>query len=633
MSEKYPGSEERKYPLPSPDSHPCSEERRYSLPPPESRPCSEEKRYPLPSSERLPYSEESRYPLPSSERQPHSKEKTYPLPLSEKSRSSLHGSSSWSPMNTRKSRSPEHYPERDLEDRESHYNLEETPWSKIGSALEAFTESNRRIRKQCQKERDPISQDALVGLFSTHARECELYLDKPDAHPDYFKEYRLFLDKKRDFIMKLGGDPGTYDYIKEWGKIWPSRLYDLFQKSWEVKKKECLSMISSKRKRSSSSSSSSRSPTPERVTKLSKNMASKPKKFSPKLEKKEALEDTKGMIPPRLEARKLREPNEQSQSVPYGEKVSSSQKLVKKKVVKIVEVLGILAYMKDKLGVLGVPVRVLYEKAVEMEKKGLNPNTLLEDEETGVLFATLSDKLNSLIKGGDGSAIQKAIIQEAHTLLLGLITEIDKIKRKDDTILHVNVAKIARLTKGKTISDTITNINYFLAYEGYSNVSKEDLENFYTSVKDEQLKFTESASSSQSNRFLSSPSGFDRAEQKTVESKIPGQGTKSSPSRDVGFSKLRAVKAFTSKFDTPVELDEEFFTGQKFLRPSDSVDNSRTEVTLKSTYVPHKHALPPPAPVISGIHNSSVLLKNSSSQSAQNPFCRTPFHSLQNSKQ
>ncbi|XP_066937888.1 uncharacterized protein [Macrobrachium rosenbergii] len=686
--ERHPRSEERRYPLPSPERHPRSEERRYPLPSPERHRRSEERRYPLPSPERHRRSEERRYPLPSPERHRRLEERRYPLPSPERiprsrtsrsplhgrrSRSPLHGRRSRSPLHRRRSRSslcrdrswsphyrgrsrysrsPENYrrtqrsPERGRENKESHYNLDEVPWSKTGSALEPFTESVRRIRKECQKEKDPIFRDALLDLFNTHVHECELYLHKPDAHPDYSKEYRLFLVKKRDSIMSLGGDPESFDYIKEWEQFWPPRMFELFQESWKSKKTQCLSMMTLKRKRSSSSSSSSRSPTPERKRKHSKKSLPKPEKkkvFDGNNIRKPmgSLEDTsdggcmQDLMLTRLESEKFRETSLQSQSLPYGEKVSS-QNVVKKKVLKVVEVLGILTYMKEKLGVYGLPVSILYEKAVEMEKKGLNPNTLLADEETATLFAMLSDKLSSQIEEGGGSTIQKAIILEAHALLLDLITEINEIKKKNKKNLPVNIAQIARLTLGKTISETVMIIKNFLFYEGCSNVTKDDLENIYMSVKDEQLKLTESASSSQNYRSIGSPSGFNRTEQKTVESKRPDQGLtnfvlpqdklneeffigkNSFSSRDVGLSKLATVKASTSKFDTPEELDEEFFTGKKFLKPSDSVDNERNETTLKPSYVPHRHKLPPPAPIISEIC-SSMLLKNSSLQPLQNP--------------
>ncbi|XP_066937890.1 uncharacterized protein [Macrobrachium rosenbergii] len=639
------------------DRRPRPEEKRYPVPSPEMRSRLEERRHPLPSPERHRHSEERRYPLPSPEKKRRPRKSRWsPLP-GRRSRSPLHRRRSRSPLSrgrSRYSRSPEHHPrtqrspERGRENRESHYNLDEVPWSKTSSALEPFTESVRRIRKECQKEKDPIFRDALLELFNTHVRECELYLRKPDAHPDYAKEYRLFLGKKRDSIMSLGGDPGSFDYLKEWGQFWPLRMFELFQKSWEANKTQCLSMMTSKRKRSSSSSSSSRSPTPERKRKRSKKKASKPEKSLPKPEKKKLSEGNnrwKPMGSPEdtldsgfmqdlmltiREPEKLGETSLQSQSLPYGEKVSS-QNVVKKKALKIVEVLGILTYMKEKLGVYGLPVSILYGKAVEMEKKGLNPNALLEDEETATLFAMLSNKLSSQIEEGGGSTIQKAITLEAHTLLLDLITEINEIKKKNNKNLRVNVAQVARLTLGKTISDTIMIIKSFLMYEGYSDVTKDDLENIYMSVKDEQLKLTESASSSQNYRSVGSPSGFNRTEQKTVESKRPDQGLtnivlpqdkmneeffagkNSFSSRDVGLSKASALK-----FDTPEELDEEFFTGKKFFKLGDSVDNERNEMILKPSYVPHKRKIAPPAPIISGIQ-SSVLLKNSSSQPLQNP--------------
>ncbi|XP_068221170.1 uncharacterized protein [Palaemon carinicauda] len=723
---KHPRLEERRYPIPSPERSTRPGERRYPFPSPERHPRSEERRYPFPSPERHPRSEERRYPLPSPERHPRGGERRYPNPSPERmhrsrtsrspewshrSRSPVHGKRrspynerSWSPMynersrsphyneRPRYSRSPERYPKTQRTPERSHeyrepYDSGEQPRLRSSGALDAFTKSIRKIRKQCQKEKDSVIRDALLDLFSTHVHECDLYLAKPDAHPDYSKEYRLFLEKKRGFIVSLGGDPDSYDYIKDWEKFWPTRMFDLFKESWESKKKQCTSMISSRRKRSpsssassrssrsSSSSRSSRSPSPDKKRKRSKNKVSRFEKISSNPHKKETGEGNSKWKPlgsfkdmddnsfiqdvelPRnsdimkklpktsldkatfpREPEKLKGPNVPSQSLPYDEKVTSALNVTKEG-VKVVEVLSILTYLKDKLGVLGLPVNILYDKAVKMEKKGLDPNTLLEDEETATLFCMLSDKLSSLVEEGDGSTIQKAIALEAHSLLLNLIDEIKGMKKKSDVKLQVNIAQIARLTMGKTISDTIITIKNFLVYEGYSDISKEDLEVIYMSVKDEQLKLTGSSTPSQISGSLSSQLRYEGPKQKSMvggstksnhsfknfmspEDELTEEffiGKRSFSDQDAtGLLKPSMARASTSKFDSRAELDEEFFTGKKFLKPKDSHNREITKQTEQATYIPHKHVLPPPAPIISGM-SSSQLFQNTSSNPPSAP--------------
>ena len=169
----------------------------------------------------------------------------------------------------------------------------------------------------------------------------------------------------------------------------------------------------------------------------------------------------------------------------------------KKESVEFVEILGILSYMKDKLGVYGVPVSVIYEKAVSLEKKGINPRILLDDKDTVTLLMLLSDKLTAFILEGGGSAIQKTIMLKAQSRLKTLLREDSDFNKKDDLNAEVNIGQIARLTVGKSIVETITTIKNFLISRGFSmfsNATKEELERIYELVKDEQLRISESMS-------------------------------------------------------------------------------------------------------------------------------------------
>lgn len=122
---------------------------------------------------------------------------------------------------------------------------------KIERKSDPVTIYKRRIKKiqeQCKKEKDPGIRRALLSLHEIHCRECLLYLRKPDAHPDYGKEYRMFAQQKAKSILEIRGDPYTFDYYLEWRKYWPLRMNELLEESWEIKKQKCINILSQKKK-------------------------------------------------------------------------------------------------------------------------------------------------------------------------------------------------------------------------------------------------------------------------------------------------------------------------------------------------------------------------------------------------
>ena len=227
-------------------------------------------------------------------------------------------------------------------------------------------------------------------------------------------------------------------------------------------------------------------------------------------------------------------------------RMTPSQNVIKKKTVKVLEVLSLLTCMKERLGSFGILVSKLHDKAVEMEKKALDPNSLMEDEETSTLFSMLSEKISSFIVESDGSAIQKAIMLEEQTLLLDMISEINEIKKKNNTKLPVDICQIARLTMGKTILETITTLKkLFCCFRAFLIYLKKN-QRIYMSVKDEQLKLADSAASSQNLRSMSV----------AVSDCI-------TPQRRILLESSKPSQSFTNIILPDGELREEFVSRQK----------------------------------------------------------------------
>ncbi|XP_045624116.2 uncharacterized protein [Procambarus clarkii] len=115
--------------------------------------------------------------------------------------------------------------------------------------------SSSRIREEydsSSERRDKYSSKnsvivcTLRSLREAHDEECDMYRKVPVTHPDYTKEFRAFVEKKREKIVSLGGDPYTYDMTKEWEIFWKSRIEDIFNECWAVKRDQCMSLLHNK---------------------------------------------------------------------------------------------------------------------------------------------------------------------------------------------------------------------------------------------------------------------------------------------------------------------------------------------------------------------------------------------------
>lgn len=146
--------------------------------------------------------------------------------------------------------------------------------------METFIKSMVSIKKECEAERDPVIRNALLALFKAHDHECTLYFKQPDAHPDYKKEYKMFVQRKTEIIMELGGNPNNVNFHDEWKVFWPVEMCHMFKVSWKEKKKQCLLMMTKRKNRlksKSSSDTSSSSDSDDSDPKKSKKLSKKKK--------------------------------------------------------------------------------------------------------------------------------------------------------------------------------------------------------------------------------------------------------------------------------------------------------------------------------------------------------------------
>ncbi|KAK4308496.1 hypothetical protein Pmani_019812 [Petrolisthes manimaculis] len=100
------------------------------------------------------------------------------------------------------------------------------------------------LRARCEQEGNPELRQALLGAWKDHERECLMFLLQPDIHPDYEKEYRLYINQQTKSLIEEGQIPDSFDYQLGWKNYWPGRMSKLFQESWENKVSKCMSKVS-----------------------------------------------------------------------------------------------------------------------------------------------------------------------------------------------------------------------------------------------------------------------------------------------------------------------------------------------------------------------------------------------------
>lgn len=379
-----------------------------------------------------------------------------------------------------------------------------------------FRLSSEKIRKQCERERDPAIRRALLSLFDAHDHECLLYLKQPDAHPDYNKEYRMFVQQKIKSIIELGGDPNTFNFHFEWRKYWPTRMNDLFRENWEMKMQQCTSFLSQKSNcfssesssdssSSSSTSSSSSDDSTDSDTREKKHRYSKRKKMlrscksttiSGRKEKKQEkkcwkpikkVEEGTDDLTLELDIKRFRERSESHSLDKFksSEQASFSLHLNDQNqgslAIQVVDVLKVLNHMKERFGELEKPFNTLYLKAVNMKENDLNSNEILEEEESCCVLEKLGEKLENLLEDENQTVIQKVITREAHERFKPLLLKI----REKSPFMGLDIGSIARITMGKDECETLTFIRNALLYQGHSSVANEKLMHIYLKVKEE----------------------------------------------------------------------------------------------------------------------------------------------------
>ncbi|XP_064086615.1 uncharacterized protein LOC135201549 [Macrobrachium nipponense] len=161
----------------------------------------------------------------------------------------------------------------------------------------------------------------------------------------------------------------------------------------------------------------------------------------------------------------------------------------------IMEVLEILVRLGDRLNVLKMPLKVLYDKALLYKSVGTEASKLLNDKDAKTLLHLISSKLSKLMEEENMTIVQRVIIQEANERLCNILKTLDP---------DLEISLIAEKCLGKNEADTIAYIQSQFLENGLYSGSHERLKAVYAAVQSEKSKLLNQILK-QSNTSLNSP--------------------------------------------------------------------------------------------------------------------------------
>ena len=81
-------------------------------------------------------------------------------------------------------------------------------------------------------------------MFDTVHRKKDIFDKRPEDHPQYPEEWRIFWEKRYQEIQSQGKNPDQYDYKPDWIPYWAKKVEDLYQN--EIKRQNELFLHSFK---------------------------------------------------------------------------------------------------------------------------------------------------------------------------------------------------------------------------------------------------------------------------------------------------------------------------------------------------------------------------------------------------
>ncbi|KAG0727353.1 hypothetical protein GWK47_034830 [Chionoecetes opilio] len=152
--------------------------------------------------------------------------------------------------------------------------------------------------------------------------------------------------------------------------------------------------------------------------------------------------------------------------------------------IDVVNVLEVLTHLGDKLGALCDPLKLVLERAKELQKDGADPMSITNDQDNKLLLQMIQEKLQGILKDGTLNIIKKVIVQEAEQRLSMLL----EIQKQRNLTGNLSLTQLARHCLDMNLKATVDFIRKVLQCQGRTHLPDEHLMKLYMDVKAEQLK-------------------------------------------------------------------------------------------------------------------------------------------------
>ena len=83
-------------------------------------------------------------------------------------------------------------------------------------------------------------------MFDTVHRKKDIFDKRPEDHPQYPEEWRIFWEKRYQEIQSQGKNPDQYDYKPDWIPYWAKKVEDLYQNEIKTKTTDLMNKFNLK---------------------------------------------------------------------------------------------------------------------------------------------------------------------------------------------------------------------------------------------------------------------------------------------------------------------------------------------------------------------------------------------------
>ena len=83
-------------------------------------------------------------------------------------------------------------------------------------------------------------------MFDTVHRKKDIFDKRPEDHPQYPEEWRIFWEKRYQEIQAQGKNADQYDYKPDWIPYWAKKVEDLYQNEIKTKTKDLMNKFNLK---------------------------------------------------------------------------------------------------------------------------------------------------------------------------------------------------------------------------------------------------------------------------------------------------------------------------------------------------------------------------------------------------